>query len=77
MVDQIHEKTEEIKQPEAPKQVYRYACPSCTGIAFYTEDPAKPAPVSHCANCGKVVGVIQKENFIALTEDEGKRLQTR
>lgn len=48
------------------KTRYRYFCDACTGNAFeMNEGDAYPRNVI-CKACGRPVGVIKKENFIAL-----------
>lgn len=44
---------------------YRYFCPACTGVAFYSVDKSEKLPVV-CQNCGKSLEEIKPENFIKL-----------
>lgn len=56
---------EEVKQVE--KEVinkYRYACPACTNVAFYS--PERSLFLTKvCQSCGKTIA-FQAENYIKL-----------
>jgi hypothetical protein len=58
-----NDKKPEIQTKPEPFK-YRYFCPACTGVAFYSVDI--DTPQSTCAHCGAKLGEIKKENFIKL-----------
>lgn len=65
---------EDEKREFADGEMYRYQCPACTGIAFYTDNPTGSNP-STCRNCGASINNRNEDSFIALTENEREQLE--
>lgn len=53
-----------------PTLNYRYYCPACTGIAFYSEEPNKFEPLN-CINCGHEIS-YDANNYVKLSKQEKK-----
>lgn len=44
---------------------YRYVCPACTNVAFYSNGKTNECPVT-CKSCGKYITELKQENYIKL-----------
>lgn len=64
------EEKKELKSA-MPTLNYRYHCPACTGIAFYSEEPNKFGNIV-CVNCGTEVGYLE-DNYIKLSKEEKRK----
>lgn len=63
-VEELELQPEEEPKAEKPKKMkYRYFCPACTGVAFYSNKKEKRGAVI-CANCGKEIIADKLENYI-------------
>lgn len=72
--EEVEEVKEEPVQSSAGGYQYRYVCPSCTGVAYYSEDILEEHPQGNCKNCGMPLGAVEVGSFIALTEDQKQAL---
>lgn len=60
----MKDKIENI-EVQQPRNKYRYACPACTNVAFYSPEKKHETPVT-CGSCGKILSELQEENYIKL-----------
>lgn len=55
-----------LKVTTTLKELYRYFCHACTGVAFICEGTEPKNTPSVCNKCGNAVGSIKPENFLRL-----------
>lgn len=60
----MKDKKEFKEEPKQARPKFRYACPACTNVAFYSTDKEMIGTVT-CQSCGKLIS-IQKQNYIKL-----------